>query len=194
MKRLHSQGVGNFWQHYPAVVAVVTARDEGKANAMPATWHSSLSLKPPLFGVAIYPKWFTHDLILEAGEFGVNFLPFEEAQTIAALGGCSGRQVDKFERFDIGLVQPQQTNVPILEAAYAAFECTLVERHTYGDHSLFVGEIVSVHLHEGAFTEMGTVNLQKMAPTLYLGSDLYVSSPPETIRHLDRKVWVNKNR
>lgn len=85
MNTLHSDTVGAFYQHYPAVVATVTARAGGKANGMPATWHSSLSLKPPLFGVAIYPKWFTHDLILEAGEFGVNFLPFEEAQTIAGV-------------------------------------------------------------------------------------------------------------
>ncbi len=188
MNMVHSHSVGSLYQHYPAVVAVVSARAGAKANGMPATWLTSLSLKPPPFGVAIYPKWFSHDLIVEAGEFGVNFLPFKEAQTIAALGGCSGRKVDKFERFKIGLVHPRKTNVPILEAAYAAFECKLVERQIHGDHSLFVGEIVSVHLREGALTQMGTVNLDNVEPTLYLGADLYVTAPPQKIRHLRRKL------
>lgn len=187
MKRVHGEDVGQLCQHYPAVVAVVTARAGGKANAMPATWHSALSRKPPLFGVAIYPKWFTHDLILKAGEFGVNFLAFEEARTIAALGGCSGRTVDKFERFKIGLVEAEMTNVPVLDAAYAAFECKLVERQTHGDHSLFVGEIVCVHLQEGLLTGRGTLNLENVEPTLYLGADLYVTAPPNNIRHLPRK-------
>jgi flavin reductase (DIM6/NTAB) family NADH-FMN oxidoreductase RutF len=190
--RRSSKGVGRFFQHYPAVVAVVTARAGTRANGMPATWHSAVSLKPPLFGVAVYPKWFTHDLILEAGEFGVNFLPFQKVELIAALGGCTGRTTDKFDRFGIELVEGKKTSAPVLAEAYAAFECRLVERHTYGDHSWFVGEILCAHLLEGALTEKGTVNLQSIEPTLYLGADLYVTATPQTVREVSRKRPVER--
>jgi len=187
--RACTEGVGKFYHHYPAVVAVVTARIGEKANAMAAAWHSSLSFEPPLYGVAISPKRFTYDLILEAGEFGVNFLPFDKAGIIAAVGGSTGREVDKFEAFKIAEEKPVLTSVPILQDAYAAYECKLVSHHTFGDHTWFVGEILMVHLLEEALTEEGVLNLERVTPALYLGADLYLSPSPESVLRLDREVY-----
>lgn len=189
MGKVCIEGVGKFYQHYPALAAVVTARLGEKANAMAAAWHSSLSRKPPLYGVAISPKRFTHDLILEVGEFGVNFLPFERVEIIAAVGGSTGREVDKFEAFKIAEERPVLTSVPILQDAYAAYECKLVSHHTFGDHTWFVGEILRVHLLEEALTEEGVLDLVRVTPSLYLGADLYLSPRPESIRRLDREVY-----
>lgn len=188
MGKVCIEEVGKFYHHYPAVAAVVTARFGEKANAMAAAWHSSLSREPPLYGVAISPKRFTHDLILEAGEFGVNFLPFDRAGIIAAVGGSTGREVDKFEAFKIAEEKPVLTSAPILAEAYAAYECKLVNHHTFGDHTWFVGQILRVHLLEEALTEEGVLNLERVTPTLYLGADLYLSPRPESIRRLDRGV------
>jgi flavin reductase (DIM6/NTAB) family NADH-FMN oxidoreductase RutF len=189
MGKVHIEGVGKFYQHYPAIAAVVTVRVGEKANAMAAAWHSSLSFEPPLYGVAISPKRFTHDLILEAGEFGVNFLPFDRAGIIAAVGGSTGREVDKFEAFKIAEEKPVLTSVPILEDAYAAYECKLVGHHAFGDHTWFVGEILMVHLLEEALTEEGVLNLERVTPALYLGADLYLSPSPESVLRLAREVY-----
>jgi len=183
------EGVGKFYHHYPAVAAVVTARFGEKANAMAAAWHSSLSRKPPLYGVAISPKRFTHDLILEAGEFGVNFLPFDRAGIIAAVGGSTGKEVDKFRVFSIAEEKPVLTLAPILAEAYAAYECKLVSHYTFGDHTWFVGQILMVHLLEETFTQEGVLNLERVMPSLYLGADLYLSPSPESICRLRREVY-----
>lgn len=190
MGKVSIEGVGEFNEHYPAVAAVVTARAGEKANAMAAAWHSSLSFEPPLYGVAISPKRFTHDLLLEAGEFGVNFLPFERAGIIAAVGGSTGGEVDKFEAFEIAEEKPVLTSAPILAEAYAAYECKLVSHHTFGDHTWFVGEIVMVHLVEGAVTDEGTLDLSSVKPALYLGADRYVTALRESLCYLDRKAWT----
>lgn len=190
MGKVSIEEVGKFYQHYPAVAAVVTARVGEKANAMAAAWHSSLSFEPPLYGVAISPKRFTHDLILEAGEFGVNFLPFEKAEIVAAVGGSTGREVDKFEAFNIAEERPVLTSVPIIAEAYAAYECKLVSHHTFGDHTWFVGEIVMVHLVEGALTDEGMLDLSSVKPAMYLGADRYVTALRESLCYLDRKAWT----
>ena len=190
MGKVCIEGVGKFYQHYPAVAAVVTARVGEKANGMAAAWHSSLSFNPPLYGVAISPKRFTHDLILEAGEFGVNFLPFERAEIVAAVGGSTGREVDKFEAFNIAEERPVLTSVPIIAEAYAAYECKLVSHHTFGDHTWFVGEIVMVHLVEGALTDEGMLDLSSVKPAMYLGADRYVTAWRESLCYLDRKAWT----
>ena len=44
--------------------------------------------------------------------------------------------------------KPLKTAVPILGAAYAAYECKLVDDREYGDHRWLVGEVVAVHLLE----------------------------------------------
>lgn len=186
MAKVLVEGIGEFYQHYPRPATIVTCHARGKDNAMACAWHSALSRTPPLFGVAISPKRFTYELILEAREFGVNFIPFDGAGIAAAMGGSSGRDVDKMERFRIARERPAKTSVPILEEAYAAYECKLTDHITCGDHEWFVGEIVAVHLKEGLLDDKGVLNLKKALPALYLGADFYVTVAAETVKYLER--------
>ena len=189
MDKVISEDTGAFYQHYPGLAVVVTAQAKGKDNAMAAAWHTPLSRKPPLYGVSISPNRFTYQLIAESKEFGVNFLPFAEAELVASVGGSGGSEVDKFHRFNIARDKPVKTAVPILKAAYAAYECKLVDDRGYGDHRLLVGEIVAVHLIREAFTPDETLDLDKVSPILYLGHELYVTISKDTVRSLDRNVY-----
>ena len=189
MTKVISEGIGTFSQHYPRVATIVTAQAKGKANAMAVAWHLVISVNPPLYGVSIAPKRFTYELIAGSKEFGVNFLPFEMAELVASVGGSSGREIDKFQKFNIALDKPVKTAVPILKDAYAAYECKLVDDKLYGDHRLLVGEIVAVHWLEEAFTPEGTLDLDRVSPVLFLGRDVYLTAARDKIRHLDRKVY-----
>ena len=189
MAKVISEDVGAFAQHFPAVATIVTAQANGKENAMAVAWHTSISFRPPLYGISISPKRFTYQLIVDSKEFGVNFLPFEQAELVASTGGSSGHEIDKFHQFDIVRDKPVKTAVPILKTAYAAYECKLVDDKGYGDHRLLVGEIVAVHILKEAFTPEETLDLAKVSPVLYLGNERYLTVSRETIRHLDRKVY-----
>lgn len=170
-----SEDIGEFYHHYPKVVAIVTAQAQGKENAMAVAWHISLSFAPPLYGVAISPKRFTYQLITQSKEFGVNFLPFKAAELVAAVGGSKGQTIDKFQKFGIARDKSLKTAVPILSDAYAAYECKLTDDREYGDHRLLVGEVVAVHMLKEAFTPEETLDLNKVMPTLYLGKELYLT-------------------
>lgn len=189
MTKVISEDVGRYCQHYPKLATIVTAQAEGKENAMAAAWHTSVSFRPPLYGILVSPKRFTYQLIIASKEFGVNFLPFEAAELIASVGGSGGQLVDKFERFNITKRKPVKTSVPILDAAYAAYECTLIDDRGYGDHRWLVGEIVAVHMKEEVFAAEGTINLDKVSPALYLGDEHYLTAAKETMRRLDREVF-----
>ena len=156
---------------------------------MAVAWHAPISLKPPLYGVSISPKRFTYQLIADSKEFGINFLPFEAAELVASVGGSKGSEVDKFQRFNIAKNKPVRTAVPILEDAYAAYECQLVDDRSYGDHRWLVGEIVAVHWLEEVFTPDEVIDLDKVSSILYLGNELYVTTSKDTIKSLDRKVY-----
>ncbi len=188
MDKVITEDIGAFSQHYPKVAAIVTAQASGRDNAMAVAWHTSISVKPPLYGVSISPKRFTYQLIAERKECGVNFLPFAEAELVASVGGSKGYEIDKFHRFNITKDKPVKTAVPILKAAYAAYECKLVDDRGYGDHRWLVGEIVAVHLLREALTPEETLDLDKVSPILYLGHELYLTTSKD-IRYLDREVY-----
>lgn len=189
MAKVVSEDIGAFYHHYPRVAAIVTAQAKGKGNAMALAWHTPISFAPPLYGIALSAKRFTYKLIAESKEFGVNFLPFEEAGLVAAVGGSSGEKIDKFRQFNIALEKPVKTQVPILKAAYAAYECKVVDDRLYNDHRLVVGEILAVHLLREAFSPEETLDLAKVSPTLYLGSERYLTVSSEAIKYLDREVY-----
>jgi flavin reductase (DIM6/NTAB) family NADH-FMN oxidoreductase RutF len=188
MPKVVTEDVGKFSQHYPKVAVIVTASARGRYAAMTAAWHSSVSFRPPLYGVAIAPKRFTYQLITESREFGINFIPSGKASLAAAIGGTSGHQMDKFERFNVGKEKSVKTTAPILKNAYAAYECKLVDGKPYGDHIWVVGEIVAVHFLEEAFTPAEILDLEKMKPLLYIGSDFYASTDKKSIRHIKRGI------
>jgi len=187
--KISMEGAGEFYHHYPKLATIVTVHARDRDNAMAVAWHTSLSKSPPLYGISIAPNRFTHELILEAGEFGVNFMPMEKAELIASVGGISGSEVAKFERFHIATERPLKTSAPVLTDAYACYECRLVEHRTFGDHVWIVGEVVASHFEEGLFTPEQTPSLALISPALYLGAELYATAARDTVRHLDRKVY-----
>ncbi len=190
MDKVISETLGAFYQHYPKVAAVVTACAAGNDNAMAVAWHMPISQNPPLYCVVVSPKRFTYELIADSKEFGINFMPDTKAELVAAVGGSKGNEMDKFKAFSIAKDNPIKTAAPILKAAYAAYECQLVDDRLYGDHRLLIGEIVAVHYLEEAFMDDGILNLDKVSPVLYLGNEQYLSVAECRVRTLNREFCV----
>ncbi len=184
-----TDGVGRFFQHYPHPVVVVTSRSGDKENAMTAVWHCPVSYSPPLYGIAVSPRRLTYRLIMESREFGVSFMPVDQAEVIAQLGVASGDEVDKFTAFNIARQAPAKIGAPLLADAYACYECRLVDHRSYGDHTLFVGEVVAVHSNPKAFTPEEVLDLKQVLPALYLGDDIYFSADLNSQRRLDRQLY-----
>jgi flavin reductase (DIM6/NTAB) family NADH-FMN oxidoreductase RutF len=188
MPKIITEDIGKFSQHYPKVAVIVTASARGRDDAMTVAWHSSISFKPPLYGIAVASKRFTYQLITESREFGINFIPSERASLAAAIGGTLGQQMDKFERFNIEKEEPLKITAPILKDAYAAYECKLVNGKPYGDHIWIVGEIAVVHFLEEAFTQAEVLDLDKIKPLLYIGSDFYTSADKNSVSFVKRGI------
>ena len=183
------EDLGKQFQFYPKLATLVTAHAKGRDNVMAVAWHTPVAASPPLYGITVAPKRFTYQLIKESKEFGINFLPFEVAELVAAVGGCSGNEVDKFQKFNIAKDKPVKTAVPILKAAYAAYECQLVDDRDYGDHRFLVGKIVAVHWLQDVFTPEEQLDMNKVNPILYIGRDVYLTTSKDTVRVLDREVY-----
>ena len=190
MPKKEQSNVDPFCFHYPAGATIVTSHSQGKDNAMAVAWHTAISREPPIYCVSISPERFSHGLIVESGEYVVNFMPYEKGVLVASVAGCSGRDLDKFPALEIAARPGSQVKAPVLEDAIAAYECRVIERYPLGDHDLFVGEIVAVHLEESAFTDEGRLDLEKARPFVYLGADRYATVAWPV--HLDAKALVTE--
>jgi flavin reductase (DIM6/NTAB) family NADH-FMN oxidoreductase RutF len=160
---------------YPGMVALVTVSHNGEENIMAAGWHSYISYEPPIYGVAIGRERHTYRLMKEAGKFAINFLPFEKADIIQTAGVFSGSNLNKFEKGKIIFQKGANTNAPILQDAYIAYECEVIDRNSYGDHDWFVAKITHFYRDNEKFSENGLPDFEKLSIPLYLGRSLYTS-------------------
>lgn len=160
---------GRFFGYYPGTVSVITTAHGGRRNVMAAGWHSALSAEPSLYGVAIAPERYTHELLVASGAFAVHFLPFERADAVAAVGSTSGRDGDKLARLGLATRPGAVLDVPVLQDAYVAYECRLVARHPVGDHDWMVGEVVALHHRADAFDERRLLDPATAHPFVYYG-------------------------
>jgi flavin reductase (DIM6/NTAB) family NADH-FMN oxidoreductase RutF len=129
------------------------------------------------------------EMIRESKEFGVNFMAIEQAELVAAVGGRSGKEVDKFDHWHIEKDKSLKTSAPVLKDAYACYECRLADERTYGDHIWVVGEIVATHYEEELFTGEQLIDLERVSPAVYMGGENYTIPAKDRLRHLDRKVY-----
>lgn len=183
LKKVNTQ-IKKFQHFYPYTVAIVGASSENQANYMSCAWHTALSFDPPLFGVLISKKRFTHHLISKAREFTVNFIEAKRVKLSAQMGRRSGYDMDKIKEFQVKLSPSKTIKSPILEEAYVSFECKLVETRPCGDHDLFVGQVLAIHEEENSFSEEGVLDTRKIHPLLYLGSDFYITIDSESLKHV----------
>ncbi|UCD21766.1 MAG: flavin reductase, partial [Chloroflexota bacterium] len=72
--------------------------------------------------------------------------------------------------------------------AYAAYECRQLDSEPYGDHIWIVGEIVAVQFLEEAFTAAEVLDMGKIEPLLYLGSDTYASIDKDSVNFVKRGI------
>ena len=175
--------IEKFQYFYPYTVALVGAQMNDRINFMACAWHTALSFDPPLFGILISKKRFTHDVISAAKEFTVNFLSMDKIKRSAQFGRISGHSQDKVHDFQLKISPSELIQSPIIQEAYVSLECRLNAIQKYGDHDLFVGEVVAIQEDENSFDVSGVLNTPEISPLLYLGSDIYISIDPKTRKH-----------
>jgi flavin reductase (DIM6/NTAB) family NADH-FMN oxidoreductase RutF len=158
---------------YPGMVALVTVSYNGEDNIMAAGWHSYISYEPPIYGVAIGRERHTYHLVKDAGEFAINFLPAQHAGFIQESGVYSGMDINKFTTGDMKFERGKETNAPILNEAYVAYECKTIDVHSYGDHDWFTATITAFYRDDELFNEKGLPDFERLSIPLYLGRSQY---------------------
>ena len=123
----------------PQPVSVVTVDAGGQKAGLTVVSLVSLSLEPPLVGVAVGRHAALHELLREAGAFAVSIL----ATGQEAVAQHFARGVPPIILWEGLETRTGELGAPLLEGALGWIECRLASEHPSGDHTFFVGDVVS---------------------------------------------------
>jgi flavin reductase (DIM6/NTAB) family NADH-FMN oxidoreductase RutF len=125
-------------------VAVITSATPGGGGGMTANALCSLSLEPLLVLVCFENGARTLPIVQEAGRFAVNLLSSEQEE----LAGVFGSKLPEAEKLD-GVEHRLREGMPIIDGTLAWTVCDLQELIAGGDHTIAIGQVVSMGLGSG---------------------------------------------
>lgn len=134
---------------YPerTVLAVSISKD-GKPNIITLGWNMPTSFKPPMVAISVGLTRYSHKLISESGEFVLAFPSEGMEDTLLFCGTHSGRDVDKFKATGLTPIKAKYVKPPLIAEATVNMECRVVGSIRTGDHTIFVGEILTAYISD----------------------------------------------
>jgi len=123
-------------------IYVLTARYKTRINGMIASWVSQVSYAPPLVLVAVHPNQYTHELIEKSNAFALHLLRKDQKDFLERFKGPQPGA--KFKSIDW---VEGASGCPILKDSLGFIECRVIEKYTPGNHTLYVGQVLSGRLH-----------------------------------------------
>ena len=132
--RLFRDAMGKF----ATGVTVLLTENEGETHGMTANGFMSVSLDPKLVLISIGHKAKFLEKVSQSKKYTVNILADDQEHYSRHFAGKPGEAVE-FEML---------AELPVLKGAIAQIACEVVSEHVEGDHTLFIGKVIDLHLED----------------------------------------------
>ena len=153
---------------YPTLAVLLSASFRQEDDVIPVVSYCSLSFEPPLFGVAISPKNYTHKLVRSSGCFAFNIVDVAIAKSVAAAGDISARDAKKkLSIVGLELQRAKKIHGKAVKSALAVIECGVQQIIQTGDHDFFVSKCEQAYASKDFKTYW---QFMEYSPALYVGS------------------------
>jgi len=137
---------------YPRHVVLVTCADTaGKPNVLPFSFSMPVSYVPPMVVISMDLANYSHELIMNSGEYVINVPDANLAEQTMLCGETSGRNYDKFAAAELTPIPAQIVTPPLIKECHAHLECRVRESIPAGDHTLFLADVVAASANDGIF-------------------------------------------
>ena len=129
--------MGRLW----SPLAAVTSHWRGKDNVQMAVAIAAASIVPdrPRVAVQLYKTNLSHDMVLSAGAFALNFLRPDQLDLIGDFGLVSGRDGDKLA--GVGKTSGMSGS-PLLTDCYGYLDCRVINAMDGGDMTCFLADVI----------------------------------------------------
>ncbi len=129
---------------------VITTRVGNKDNGCIINTAIQAASSPNQMSVSVNKANYTHDMIMEAGEFNVSVISQKATfDLFKRFGFQTGKEVDKFQNFD-GFAKAANGMKYVTEGTNAYFTVKVTKTVDLGSHTSFIGEIVDMDIIDDA--------------------------------------------
>ncbi len=126
----------------PGPVVLLTTARKGRANVMTMSWHMMVEFEPPLIACVVSSADYSFAALRATKECVIALPALKLAPKVVQVGNCSGRDVDKFEKFHLTPVAAAHVAAPLVAECFANLECSVAETRLVNQYNIFVLEVV----------------------------------------------------
>ena len=126
----------------PGPVVLLTTAHRGRANVMTMSWHMMVEFEPPLVACVVSDADFSFTALRATKECVIAIPALKLASKVVEIGNCSGREMDKFERFGLAPLPAERVTPPLVAECFVNLECKVVDTRLVNKYGLFVLEVV----------------------------------------------------
>ncbi|MEV4000677.1 flavin reductase family protein [Actinomadura sp. NPDC049753] len=121
----------------PGPVLLVSTHDGRRANLMTNGFNMPVA-HGGLIALIVGPWDYSHAALEATGECVLAIPSIDLAERVVDVGNCSGRDVDKWERFGFTPVPAAEVAAPLVRECFANIECTVADARLAADHNLWI--------------------------------------------------------
>ena len=149
----------------PTPVVLVSCAEKGhpdNRDMVTVAWAGTVNSDPPMVSVSLRKERYSHDLILDSGEFVINLVDEAMCRAVDFCGVRSGRDTDKSRETGLRYIPAENMSVaPAVDGAPVSLSCRVKQVIPLGSHDMFLGEVVAVRVREDLIDEKGGLHLEK---------------------------------
>jgi flavin reductase (DIM6/NTAB) family NADH-FMN oxidoreductase RutF len=120
----------------------MTTAQHGHSNVMTMSWHMMVDFVPPLVACVVGTGDYSFGALLAERECVIAIPSVELAPVVAEIGNCSGRTVNKFERFGLTPLPGEVVTAPLVVECFANLECHVIDTSLVAKFEIFILEVV----------------------------------------------------
>jgi len=121
----------------PGPVVLITTASGGKTNIATISWTMVMDFTPQ-FAILTGPWNYSYEALKKTKECVIAIPAADMAKKVVQIGACSGRDTDKFEKFDLTPLKARHVKAPLIKECLANIECRIVDH--IAKHNIFVLE------------------------------------------------------
>jgi flavin reductase (DIM6/NTAB) family NADH-FMN oxidoreductase RutF len=126
----------------PGPVVLLTTVQHGHANVMTMSWHMMVDFMPPLVACVVGTGDYSFSALRAEGECVIAIPSLKLATVVVKVGNCSGRAVNKFERFGLTPLPADVVSAPLVAECFDNLECRVVDTSLVKKYEIFILEVV----------------------------------------------------
>jgi flavin reductase (DIM6/NTAB) family NADH-FMN oxidoreductase RutF len=126
----------------PGPVVLLTTALKGHTNVMTLSWHMMVEFEPPLVACVVSSANHSFAALRATKECVIAVPALELAPKVVEVGNCSGRDVEKFERFGLTPVPAEHVAPPLVAECFANLECKVADSRLVNKYNLFFLEVL----------------------------------------------------